>query len=140
MKLELDYLRVTKRKEITEYMYQVMDGEDPAENGVYLAAKNEQAIVESRIRALETLLNRVEIIQTGELAGEVRLGSRVTIQEDGLPFETYTIVGSAEADVRDRLISNESPMGSALLGRHVGEFVEVVAPDGRYQISIISIG
>lgn len=136
---ELDYLRTIKRREIADYLHQVMDGEDPNECDEYLVAKNEQALVEGRIRALERLLCHVEIIQPGDLAGEVRLGSQVTVLERGRLVKTYTIVGPAESDARRGLISDESPMGRALLGQLVGEIVEVVAPDGKYKIRIIGI-
>jgi transcription elongation factor GreA len=95
--------------------------------------------VEGRIRALERQLSHVEIIQPGDLVSEVRLGSQVTILERGRLVKTYTIVGSVEADARSGLISDESPMGRALLGQHVGEIVEVAAPDGMYEIRIIGI-
>ena len=136
---ELDFLRTVKRREIAEYLHSVVDGEDLQENNEYQLAKDEQALVESRIQYLEFLLNRAEIIQPSGSTGEVRIGCRVTIQEESGLFETYTIVGCTEADARLSLISDESPMGQALMGRRVGESVQVAAPDGKYEIRIISI-
>jgi transcription elongation factor GreA len=136
---ELGYLRETKRREIAEYLHEIVEGDDLEDNSEYLLVKNEQALIEGRILDIEQLLNQAEIIRYGDCAGQVHIGSRVTIQEEVGQLETYTIVGSAEANARHGLISNESPMGRALLDKCVGETVDVLAPDGKYQICIISI-
>jgi transcription elongation factor GreA len=85
------------------------------------------------------LLSLVDFIQPGSDLGKVRLGSTVTVQEDTHPSETYTIVGTAEADARNGLISDESPLGKALLKHKVGDMIEVLAPDGKIKYKILSI-
>jgi len=137
---ELDYLRNVRRQEIALNLREAVDDNDLAENDEYLLVKNEQALVEGRISELEILLSRVEIIQPGDDLGKVRLGSTITIQEDTYPSETYTIVGTAEADSRSGLISDESPLGKALLKHQVGDVVEVNAPDGKIKYKILSVG
>ena len=101
--------------------------------------KEEQSWLEGRISELERILTRVEIITPGSSMGEVILGSIVTIQETGFASETFTIVGTAEANTKEAYISDESPMGRALLGHKVGEDVEIRAPDGIFRVRIISV-
>ena len=139
LKNELDYLRNVRRKEIASNLHDAADDNDLAENDEYLLIKNEQALVEGRISELELLLVRVEIIQPGSDLGKVRLGSTVTIQEDTYPTETYTIVGTAEADSKNGFISDESPLGRALLKNMVGDVVEVNAPDGKIRYKVLSV-
>jgi len=139
LKDELDYLRNVRRQEIASNLREAVDDNDLAENDEYLLIKNEQALVEGRISELEILLSRVEIIQPGNDLGKVRIGSTVTIQEDTYPSETYTIVGTAEADSRSGFISDESPLGKALLKHQVGDVVEVNAPDGKIKYKILSV-
>ncbi len=139
LKDELDYLRNVRRQEIASNLREAVDDNDLAENDEYLLIKNEQALVEGRISELEILLSRVEIIQPGNDLGKVRIGSTVTIQEDTYPSETYTIVGTAEADSRSGLISDELPLGKALLKHQVGDVVEVNAPDGKIKYKILSV-
>lgn len=136
---ELEYLRTVKRQEIMEQLQDFNGDNDLSEDNEYLLIKNEQAIVEGRIVELENLLLRVEIILPGSSLGAIRLGSTVTLQDSEGQFETYTIVGSAEANAREGLISDESPMGKALLGRSAGDQVEVVAPVGLLKFRIISV-
>ena len=136
---ELEFLKNTRRNEIAISLHEAADDNDLAENDEYLLIKNEQSIVEGRIRELEILLTRVEIIQPGSDLGRVRLGSTVTVQEDTYPSETFTIVGSAEADSRNGLISDESPLGRALLKHMVGDVIEVKAPDGLIKYKILSV-
>jgi transcription elongation factor GreA len=110
---ELNYLGETKRREIAEYLHEVMEGNGLEDNSEYLVAKNEQSLIEGRIQDLELLLSQAEIIQPGDFAGQFQVGSQVTIHDEKSRLETYTIVGSAEADARQGLISHESPMGQA---------------------------
>jgi transcription elongation factor GreA len=139
LKAELDYLRTVKRREIMEQLQDFNGESDLSEDNEYLLIKDEQAIVEGRIVELENLLLRVEIIQPGSSRGTIRLGSTVTLQDLEGQIETYTIVGSTEANVREGLISDESPMGKALLGHVVGDDVEVKAPDGLLKFRIVSV-
>ena len=137
---ELVYLRKEKRQEVAERLREAADGEDLIENAEYEAAKNEQAFVEGRIKELEILLATAKIIE-GNSAGEcIQVGSTVTIQEIGSKEkETFTIVGAAEAKPSEGRISNESPLGIALLNHSKGEEVSVKAPDGDYQVKIVKV-
>ena len=137
---ELDYLRTYKRQEIAERLHEAMDGGELIENAEYEAAKNEQAFVEGRIKELEILLAMARVIdETPPAADVVQVGSTVTIQEEGLEPEHYTIVGAAEANPADGRISNESPLGKALLNRKIGEKVQVDAPAGTFVVSILKV-
>ncbi len=136
---ELDYLRTYKRQEIAERLHEAMDGGELIENAEYEAAKNEQAFVEGRILELEHMLAQAKIIEPGTSKDLVRIGSTVVVQEDGDKPETYTIVGAAEANPKQGLISNESPLGQALIDHRVGDEVEVLAPAGRLHFRIVKI-
>ena len=139
---ELDYLRKIKRQEVADRLHEAMEGGELIENAEYEAAKNEQAFVEGRIQELEMLLATARVIEDDKKKrGEsIQVGSTVTIQEDGSEEETYTIVGAAEANPREGKISNESPMGRALLTHRAGDEVQVETPDGSYTIRVIKIG
>jgi transcription elongation factor GreA len=136
---ELDYLRTAKRQEVANRLHEAMEGGELIENAEYEAAKNEQAFVEGRILELEHMLAQAQVIETGRSTGVVGIGSTVTIQENGKPAETYTIVGAAEANPRDGLISNESPLGQALLDHKPGDDVDVRAPAGTLRFRIVKI-
>lgn len=137
---ELDYLRTTKRDEIAARLREAADGEDLIENAEYEAAKNEQAFVEGRIKDLEILLATAKIIEEPASPGMVQVGSKVTIQEVGnRSKEEYEIVGAAEANPMDGHISNESPLGRALLNHKAGETIQVDAPEGKYEVKIIEV-
>ncbi len=138
---ELDYLRTYKRQEIAERLHDAMDGGELIENAEYEAAKNEQAFVEGRIKELEVLLATARVIDENPpaVAEMVQIGTTVTIQEDGLDPEIYTIVGAAEANPASGRISNESPLGKALLNHKVGERVQVDAPAGAFAVSILKV-
>jgi transcription elongation factor GreA len=139
---ELDYLRKVKRQEVADRLHEAMEGGELIENAEYEAAKNEQAFVEGRIQELEMLLATARVIEDEKKkkVDTVQVGSTVTIQEDGYEEETYTIVGAAEANPRDGRISNESPIGKALLNHRAGDEVQVETPDGSYTIRIVKIG
>src|SRR6185503_8487556 len=124
---ELDYLRTAKRQEVAERLHQAMEDGELIENAEYEAAKNEQAFVEGRILTIEQLLSEAVIIEEEGPTNMVRVGATVKVQEDGSKPEQYTIVGAAEANPAKGLISNESPLGKALLGRKVGDEVKVNA-------------
>ena len=139
---ELDYLRTIKRQEVADRLHEAMEGGELIENAEYEAAKNEQAFVEGRIQELEMLLATARVIEDDKKKkfDLVQVGSTVTVQEDGYEEETYTIVGAAEANPREGKISNESPIGKAILNHRAGEDVHVEAPDGSYKIRIVKIG
>ena len=112
---------------------------DIDENAEYDDAKNEQSFVEGRILTLETMIKNAVLIEEGKRRDQVMLGSTVTIAENGGEPETYHLVGSAEADPRRGRISNESPLGRALLGKRVGDSVTISAPAGTLTFQIIAI-
>ena len=138
---ELEYLRKTKRQEVADRLHEALEGGELIENAEYEAAKNEQAFVEGRIQELEMLLATARVIENNKKkVDSVQVGSTVTIKEDGLEEETYTIVGAAEANPREGKISNESPMGKAVLNHRAGDEVQVETPNGSYKIQIVKIG
>lgn len=138
---ELEHLRSVKRQEVANRLHEAMEGGELIENAEYEAAKNEQAFVEGRIQELEILLATARVID-GSKKGKadlVQIGSTVTIKEDGSKPEVYTIVGAAEANPREGRISNESPIGKAILNHRVGDEVQVEAPAGMYKVTIMKI-
>jgi transcription elongation factor GreA len=136
---ELDQLVQVRRAEVAERIRQARDFGDIAENAEYTDAKNEQSMLEGRIQALETMVrNAVVIEDEPREAGVVGVGASVTVNtEDG--DETYAIVGAAEADPLRGRISNESPLGRALLGRRAGDEVEWTSPSGTSTVRILSV-
>lgn len=137
---ELEYLRTEKRDEIARRLHEAQEeGGDLIENAEYEAAKNEQAFVEGRIKELEILLATAKIIEDTRMHDSVEIGSRVQIQEEGCEPETYIIVGAAEANPLEGKISNESPLGKALLNHKAGDSVQVDAPAGTFIVKILSI-
>lgn len=127
------------RTAIADRIKQAKDLGDLSENAEYEAAKNEQAFNEGRIRELNYMLNNAQIIEDQNGGKEVRLGSTVTVRDDDGDEETYTIVGSSEAKPAQGKISNESPVGKALLGRNVRQKVTVATPGGSYKLTIVKI-
>ncbi|MCL4529808.1 MAG: transcription elongation factor GreA [Chloroflexi bacterium] len=138
---ELDHLHTAKRQEVAERLHEAMEGGELIENAEYEAAKNEQAFVEGRIQELEILLASAHLIEEDDKnpRGVVAIGSTVTLQEQGYDEEKYTIVGAAEANPREGKISNESPIGKAILNRKVGEVVPVETPNGTYKVKILKV-
>ena len=137
---ELEHLRTTGRQEVAARLREAADGEDLIENAEYEAAKNQQAFIEGRIKELEILLATAKIIEEPPSTDIVQLGSKVTISEVGSRSkETYTIVGQAEANPIEGKISNESPIGKALISKKVGDTVEVNAPDGSFKVKIVEV-
>ncbi len=136
---ELEYLRTVRRHEVADRLHQAMEDGELIENAEYEAAKNEQAFVEGRIITVEVLLSEAVIIEDDGPTNVVRVGATVKVQEDGSKPEEYTIVGAAEANPAKGLISNESPLGKALLGRKVGDDVKVNAPAGVLSFKVMKI-
>lgn len=136
---ELEYLRSVKRPQVAQRIRAAKEEGDINENAGYDEAKNEQAFLEGRILTIESLLKNAVLIEEEGPSDRVRLGSRVTVRERGGEPETFRIVGSAEADPSNGLISNESPLGSALLGHSVGDEVAVHTPDGLLYFTIVKI-
>lgn len=136
---ELEYLRTVKRNEVANRLHEAMDGGELIENAEYEAAKNEQAFVEGRIQELDLILATARVIEESENGDVVQVGSKITIQETGFSPETYTIVGAAEANPREGLISNESPIGKALINHRSGEKINVEAPGGTFSVQIIKV-
>lgn len=137
---ELEYLRTVKRREVAERLHEAMEGGELIEDAEYEAAKNEQAFVEGRIHELETILANARVIDPSLSRSEiVQVGAKVTIQEGSNDPETYTIVGPAEANPRLGRISNESPLGRALIDHRVGDEVRVDAPDGPFTVKILKV-
>ncbi len=139
---ELDYLRTAKRQEVANRLHEAMEGGELIENAEYEAAKNEQAFVEGRIQELDLLLATAKIIEDNgkKKSDMVHLGSKVTIKEGNFEAEAFTIVGAAEANPREGKISNESPIGKAILNRKVGDIVKVETPGGTYNVKILKVG
>jgi len=136
---ELEHLCTVRRAEIAERIRSAKEEGDIMENAAYDYAKEEQAFVEGRIQALEMTLSKAVIIEGGS-TDEVGLGARVTVMErGGDTSETYQIVGSVEADPTRGRISNESPIGKALLGHGVGDEVAVSTPGGILHFQIVDI-
>ena len=133
----LEYLKLTARAEITERIKTAREFGDLSENAEYDAAKNEQAMIEGEIQEIENKLKYAVIIKDGAKKGVVSLGSKVDILDnDTKELMTYEIVGTTEADVEVGRISNESPIGNALLGRKAGETLTVNVPIGNVSITI----
>lgn len=138
---ELEYLKTVKRKEITEKIKVALGYGDLSENSEYDEAKNEQAFVEGRILQLENMLKNASVVDESEISTDkVTIGSIVKVKDYEFDEEVeYTIVGSAEADPMLFKISNESPVGSGLMGKKIGEIVEVNVPGGTSKFEILGI-
>ncbi len=138
---ELEHLKGTRRKEIAERIKQAKEFGDLAENAEYDDAKNEQAFVEGRILQIEKMLRSARVIDNNAANSDtVAVGSTVRVKDVAAGDEiTYTIVGSAEADPLQDRISNESPVGHALIGRKKGETVTIRVPAGTLKYTILEI-
>lgn len=142
LEAELKYLRDVRRPEVAERIRASKEFSDTTDNAEFDEAKNEQAFVEGRILTIERLLANAVLIDEEQAAAHhdvVRLGSRVTVVDDEGSPEVYSIVGSTEARPREGRISNESPVGRALLGRKSGEVVEVMTPAGVIRLTVREI-
>lgn len=141
---ELDHLKNVKRKEVLDRLKEAISYGDLSENSEYEESKNEQAFVEGRILELEEKIKKAEIISEkagSTKADSVQIGATVTIQNltEGDEPETYTIVGSTEADPMNNRISNESPIGMAVMGKQKGDVVKIEVPAGIVEYKVISL-
>ena len=138
---ELEQLKTIKRKDVAEKIKEARAFGDISENSEYDEAKNEQAEVEARIQKLESIIRTATIIDENEISdNSVSIGSKVTVLDiDEKEELLYAIVGATEADPFNNKISNESPIGQALLNRNIGDTVEVSIPDGTLRLKIKEI-
>ena len=138
---ELEYLKTVKRKEITEKIKVALGYGDLSANSEYDEAKNDQAFTEGRIIQLENMLKNAVVVDESEIPKDkISVGSIVKVMDYEFDEEVeYTIVGSAEADPMNFKISNESPVGSALIGKKVGDIVEVTVPSGISKFEVLEI-
>ena len=141
LKQEIEYLSNEKRREVAERIRIAREFGDIAENAEYDDAKNEQAMLEARIAKLEEQLASARVIQKKEVSKDVvSIGSHVRLKDmDANQTVEYRIVGSAEANPTEHKLSNESPVGKAIMGRKKGEVVEVAAPRGALKFKILDI-
>jgi transcription elongation factor GreA len=140
LKQEQHYLKTVREKEVAELIKEARSFGDLSENSEYDEAKNEQGKLYSRIAELDEILSNYVIIEETESLDTVHVGSTVVVEDvEFEETETYSIVGSQEADPMEGLISDESPLGSALLGKSEGEVVQVEAPAGTVEYRIVSI-
>ena len=141
LKEEIEFLSNERRREVAERIKQAREFGDIAENSEYDDAKNEQAMLEHRIAQLEERLARARVIESDEVGTDVvSIGTRVRLKDiDANETIEYVIVGSAEANPAEHKLSNESPVGRAIIGRKKGETVEVAAPRGSLKFKIIDI-
>jgi transcription elongation factor GreA len=137
---ELEHLEGPMRSDLARRLREAIQMGDLSENADYIAAKEEQGFLEGRIQELKYILRYATIIEENEHNYErVEVGATVTIQEDDYPPEVYYLVGSKEADPGNGRISNASPIGKAIMGRKVGDTVDVETPGGVIQFRIIKI-
>ena len=139
---ELEQLKTVRRKEVSEKIKVALSFGDLSENSEYDEAKNEQAIVEARIAEVEQMLKNASVLdESGITTDTIGVGSVIKIKHLKLGKEdTYKIVGSTEAAPLQKKISDESPVGKAMLGHHVGDIVDVEAPAGIIQYEVLEIG
>ncbi len=136
---ELEYLRTVRRPEVAERIRLAKEGGDITENSGYDAAKDEQGFVEGRILTIEAILRDAVLLPEPGACDVVQIGSRVTVVDGEGETTVFQIVGSAEADPIEGRISDESPMGMALMGHRIGETVTVRAPSGNLRFTIQAI-
>lgn len=139
LRAELDHLRNVRRSEVAARIQQARTIEASGNDAEYDDAKNEQAFIEGRILELENIVKNAAVIQADHPKGRVAIGSTVKVRTADGKTETYTIVGSTEADPLHGRISNESPVGRALLGKRVGDQVTVTAPGGPTKIKLVEV-
>ncbi len=138
---ELEYLKTTKRKEVAEAIKVARGFGDLSENSEYDEAKNEQGLVEARIAEIEAMLKNVKVIDESNIATDrVNVGNRVKVFDETFEEEIeYTIVGSSEANPMEFKISDESPIGKALIGAEIGEVVKAETPGGETVMKVLEI-
>ena len=136
----LKYLQTTKRQEIIERISEARSHGDLSENAEYDAARNEQSANEGEIVELDYKIKNAQIIEENDDTSFVHIGSTVKVYDEELEeYETYELTGTTESDAMNNKISNESPVGAALLKHKVGEEVLINAPDGAYKLKIVEI-
>jgi transcription elongation factor GreA len=138
LQAELDDLRTAKRAEVAQRIHAAMEFGDYSENSELEQAKNDQAFLEGRIMTLEQMIKNAQLIDEKAKHDIVEIGSHVTIEAEGRK-EKYVIVGSAEADPPEGKISNESPVGKALMGHRPGDTVKMSVPAGAIEMKITAI-
>ncbi len=140
LRRELAQLRDNRRPALAQRLKEAAAQGDLKENADYHDAKEKLGFIEGRVQQIESILQNAIVVDSSEPSDEVRIGSTVVIQEDGEDFdEEFRIVGSAEANPRARKISEKSPIGSALLGKRIGNKVKVETPDGLIKFKIVDI-
>ena len=140
LKAELEELKEPAREALAKRLRAAIQMGDLSENADYHKAKEDQGFLEGRIQELEYTLRNAIIVEEGSVAKDVvSVGTRVTVQEEDFPAETYHLVGAKEADPRNGKISYESPIGRALLDHRVGEVVEAETPGGKIELKILKI-
>ena len=141
LKEELVNLKTVRRKEVAERLKQAIDFGDLSENSEYDDAKNEQAFIEGRIQTLEATIHKAKVIEDENISsGVINIGSYVTVRDVEFDdVEEYRIVGTSEADPMQNKISNESPLGAALLGKRQGQTIKGEAPVGTLEYEVISV-
>ena len=141
LEAELEQLKIVRRAEVAHRLHEAMAEGENEDNPEYDDAKNEQAFVEGRIADIETILANAILIEAGKgNEKEIRLGSKITLNEVGSrDKEDYMLVGKAEADPQLGKISNESPLGKAVLGRKANDVVEVISPAGPIKFKIAKV-
>jgi len=138
LKTELAELTGPRREELAKRLRSAIQMGDLSENADYHKAKEDQAFLEGRIQEIEAIL-RIATIVEKQQSDVVTVGSRVTVQEEGLDPETFDLVGAKEADPRNGKISNESPFGAALMDHKAGDVVEAETPDGKIRLKILGV-
>ena len=136
---ELEYLHTVRRAEVAERIQKAKELGSTQNNAEFDDAKNEQAFVEGRILTLETMIKNAEMISHKDSSSAVQVGSKVTVMDSGGEKQQFTIVGITEAKPVEGKISNESPIGRALLGKRRGDQVEVNAPAGKLKFTVVQI-
>lgn len=139
LRAELAELKGPKREELAKRLRAAIQMGDLSENADYHKAKEDQSFLEGRIQEIEFILRNVVIIEKNANTDVVSVGSHVTIQEADFPPEVYHVVGAQEADPRNGRISNESPIGRALIDHRVGDAVEAETPGGKIRLKILKI-
>ena len=143
MKEELEYKETTEKMRIAEQLKVAISYGDLSENAEYDAAKNDQAALEQRINELRAMIENAVVVDESKIdTDSVGFGTRVTIvdlDDEDEEEEVYTIVGTSESDPEGGKLSNESPVGSALIGAHVGDVVTAVTPAGARRLRVIDI-
>jgi transcription elongation factor GreA len=136
---ELEHLLSVRRQEVANKIKRAREMGGTENNAEYEDAKNEQAFVEGRILTLENIVKNATVIESPASPGVVEVGDKVLIQNQDDKIEQFTIVGSAEANPTEGKISNESPVGKALLGKKIGDEVEVATPAGKIRLLIMDV-